>query len=256
LKIAANQIVDLFDGVIPSTYDEIITLQGIGPYTAGAILSIAYNQPYTAVDGNVLRVFARITGNKNNIKDPHTKKLIKETVEHVLPQTRIGDFNQALMEIGATVCKPNGSPDCEHCPLQKYCEAYQQNLTEVIPIKQVKSTRKTEQRTVVIVEYNNRFLIEKRPKKGLLASLYQFPNFEGKLALNDIKLVLKGIKTVKKLPSSKHIFSHLEWHMTGYHVLLHEPVEGLFVTALELQETYSIPPAFQTYKNIILGGTL
>lgn len=254
LKKAAIQVLQRFDGVLPQAIDDLQSLPGIGPYTSGAIASIAFNQPYTAVDGNVLRVFARITANKNNIKDPKTKHLIKETVEYLLPKNRVGDFNQALMEIGATICKPNGAPDCIHCPLQKYCEAYRQNLTDVIPIKQQKTKRKIKQLTVIIVEHNGRYLIEKRPEKGLLASLYQFPNFEGKLALNDIKLVLKGIKTVKKLRSSKHIFSHLEWHMTGYHVTLDTKIEGLFVTPEEIAKTYSIPTAFKAYKSYILGG--
>ncbi|QMS84606.1 A/G-specific adenine glycosylase [Candidatus Xianfuyuplasma coldseepsis] len=254
LKKAAIKIVNDYDGVIPQRVEELQSLPGIGPYTSGAIASIAFDQPYTAVDGNVLRVFARITANKNNIKDPKTKRLIKETVEYLLPESRVGDFNQALMEIGATVCKPNGAPDCTQCPLQKYCQAYHQNLTDVIPIKQQKTKRKIKNITVLVVKYNGRYLIEKRPEKGLLASLYQFPNFEGKLALNDIKLVLKGIKTVKKLKSSTHIFSHLEWHMTGYHVTLSEQIEGLFVTRKEMEETYSIPTAFKAFKSYILGG--
>lgn len=254
LKKAAVKIVQEFKGIIPHTIEELSSLSGIGPYTSGAIASIAFDQRYTAVDGNVLRVFARITANKNNIKDPSTKTLIKETVEYLLPQTRVGDFNQALMEIGATVCKPNGQPDCHKCPLQNYCEAYHQKLTDIIPVKQLKTKRKQKDLTVLIIEYNGTYLIEKRPEKGLLASLYQFPNYEGKLTLKDIKLVLKGIKTVKKLPASKHIFSHLEWHMIAYHITLERPIDGLFVSREEIQNKYSIPTAFKAYKNIILGG--
>jgi len=255
LKKAAQKIVDELNGVFPSSYDKMISLPGIGPYTAGAISSIAFNQPYTAVDGNVLRVFARITGTKTDIKDPHTKTLIKDTVKHLLPIKRVGDFNQALMEIGATVCRPNGKPDCFLCSVQSHCTAYQENLTEIIPMKQIKRKRRVEELTVLVIEYNNQYLIEKRPDKGLLASLYQFPNKTGKFTLNDIKLAFKGIKSIKKLPFSKHIFTHLEWHMVGYHIILEHPMKGLFVSKEDIRNTYSIPTAFRTYKQYLLGGS-
>jgi A/G-specific adenine glycosylase len=254
LKKAAQIMVDKYHANVPNMFEDLITLPGIGPYTAGAILSIAFDQQYTAVDGNVLRVFARITGNKNNIKDPKIKATIKNIVESLLPNKRVGDFNQALMEIGAIVCKPNGSPNCMVCPLQNYCQAFQQNITDIIPLKHTKKIKKIEEKTILIIEYNNRFMIEKRPDKGLLASLYQFPNIDKKLDGKDIKHAFNGVQSIKKLPASTHVFTHLKWKMIGYHVILSEPQKGLFVTIEELQRTYSIPTAFRVYKNYILGG--
>lgn len=257
LKKAAIQVEEQYNGILPCNQEDLESLVGIGSYTSGAILSIAFNQPFTAVDGNVLRVFARLTANPNNIKDPNTKKMIRSTVESLLPKNRVGDFNQALMEIGATVCKPNGKPDCLYCPLQTFCLANQKNLVEDIPIKQVKSIRRKEQRTVFVLKYNNKYIIEQRPDKGLLAGLYQFPNIEGHLNMTDVQRIYKDAFSIKQIASSKHIFSHIEWALVGYFIELQEPLDkGILVSAEDLLKTYSIPTAFQTYKKLILGGLL
>lgn len=257
LKKAAKMITDKFDSEIPTNQLDLESLPGIGSYTSGAILSIAFNQKYTAVDGNVLRVFARLTANTSNIKDPQTKKAIRSVVEELLPSKRVGDFNQALMEIGATVCKPNGAPDCIRCPLIQFCEGQQKNLLDIIPMKQVKATRRKEQRTVFVIKYNNQYLLEQRPEKGLLAGLYQFPNVEHHLSLEDVTLMFPNAKTVQKIASSKHIFSHIEWNMIGYFIEMNQPLETyVYSTIQEMESVYSIPTAFQTYKRLIIGGLL
>jgi A/G-specific adenine glycosylase len=254
LKQAAIQIVQDHHSVLPSNYDDLIALKGIGPYTVGAILSIAFNQPYTAVDGNVLRVFSRVLLEEGNIKEPLIKKRIKGTVEKLLPRERVGDFNQALMEIGATVCVPNGRPLCMICPLNSFCEAFKQQRQNEIPVKQPKKQRRIEKRTVFIIEQDHKFLIEKRPEEGLLAGLYQFPNMEGHLTIEDIKQEYPDA-VITKLPRAKHIFSHLEWHMVGYHVIDSEHHQnGEFVTLEGIKHTFSIPTAFKSFKNYILGG--
>ena len=151
LKRAAHLIVEKHESKLPSDYDELISLPGIGPYTAGAISSKAFGKRNTAVDGNVLRVFSRVFAIKDEIKDKTVKKNIKQKVEDLSPETRIGDFNQALMEIGATICKPNGKPLCMVCPLQPFCKAYQLDLTDVIPRKAKKAERKIIKKTVLIL---------------------------------------------------------------------------------------------------------
>jgi len=252
LKKAAQQVIHDFDGELPSNRTDLESLSGIGPYTAGAIRSIAFNQQDTAVDGNVLRVFARLTANQNDIKSPPVKREIRRLVASLLPEERVGDFNQALMEIGATVCLPNGKPLCMVCPLNSFCEAFQQGLTDTIPKKQKKTKRRIEKRTVLLLEHNGKFAIRQRPVDGLLGGLYEFPNVLGHLTKADV-LKQYPDSTISKLPKAKHVFSHLEWHMIGFHVLLDEQIEQFpFVSPEELYATYSVPTAFKTYKEALL----
>lgn len=232
LKKAAIKVVNEFDGVIPNTQNELESLPGIGPYTSGAILSIAYEKPYTAVDGNVLRVFSRVFGIKENIKDIKTKKAITKKVEELLPSKRIGDFNQALMEIGATVCLPSGKPKCERCPLHKKCVAKNDNLTDVIPHIERKIKRTTDNITVYIQTWDGLIAVERRPETGLLAGLYQFPNVLGKV--NN-----KG----EYSHSYTHVFTHKTWNVDVYSLEEYNP-NYIWVTMEELKNSYSIPTAF------------
>lgn len=250
MKKASIIIVKEYNGSLPRTYDQLIQLPGIGPYTAGAILSIAFNQPYTAVDGNVLRVFARITASKEDIKSPEVKQEIKRLVTDLLPHDRVGDFNQALMEIGALICLPNGKPYCLSCPLSSYCQAYQQDLTEQIPMKQKKAQRKEIDLTILLFKYDDRYSVEKRPEKGLLAGLYQIPNVEGHLTEVDLRNRYPFIKTISYLGEAKHIFTHLEWNMIGYELQLNSPLKEYdFLTMKDIKNRIAIPNAFQYYLN-------
>lgn len=257
LKKAAIQIVSKYNGEIPNNLVDLESLSGIGPYTSGAILSIAYQQPFTAVDGNVLRVFARLTENRNNIKDVNIKKEIKDLVQSFLPLKRVGDFNQGLMEIGATVCLPNGAPLCEVCPLQRFCKSFKNGSTLEIPIKQSKKARKMEHKTVLVIKSGEKYALEKRPNQGLLAGLYQFPLFEGHLAIEQIQSLLEETKYIQKISSSKHIFTHLEWDIEAYVVEMNDQIGSyIWVNTEDIKSTYSIPTAFQTYKKMILGGVI
>jgi len=215
LKKAAIDIVSNHNGMLPNEKKELESLSGIGSYTSGAILSIAFNKPYTAVDGNVLRVFARLLGIIENIKEPQIKETIKKEVETVLPNTRVGDFNQGLMEIGATVCLPNGKPICSVCPFNKYCVAYNKGLVDVIPAKQVKKKKKEEQVTVFVLKNKGKIAIERRPSTGLLAGLYQFPNEFGSFTKEDVMTKFKS-DSVKPLSNAKHVFTHIIWHLQAY----------------------------------------
>jgi A/G-specific adenine glycosylase len=253
LQKAAKIVVNQFHGVLPSTYEELIGLPGIGEYTAGAILSIAFNKTYTAVDGNVLRVFARILEIFEDIKDKQVKKEIKEHVASIIPTTRNGDFNQALMEIGAKICLPNGAPLCEICPLQSHCKSYQNKTTHLIPKKRKKKQVPTVQKTVLIIEQSDMFMIEQRPAKGLLASMYQFPLLQGHLSIDQVKEMYQTSE-VKPILSNKHVFTHKIWEMKGYHIKLHNRIDGLFVSYDELVQTYSIPSAFKAYVSYIGGN--
>jgi A/G-specific adenine glycosylase len=252
LKIAANQVMEFYNGELPKTKRDLESLKGIGPYTSGAIMSIAYEQRVAAVDGNVLRVFARVFGIKDDIKVKRTKSKIHDLVLDSLPSKRNGDYNQAIMELGATICKPNGKPKCDVCPLQGDCFAYNNHLEDVLPFQTKKTKRTIEYKTIVILKYQDKYGIRKRPNNGLLASLYEFTTLDDDYSIDDIKHQYQA--TVTKLGESKHVFTHKEWLMTGFLVELDHLIDGyLFVSKEELIDLYSIPTAFKKYKNIIIN---
>ena len=252
LKKAAITIMNEFGGQIPQNQKELESLSGIGPYTSGAVLSIAFNKKYTAVDGNVLRVFARILGIRENIKEPLIKKEIKDNVEKLLPMKRVGDFNQGLMEIGATVCLPNGAPTCSVCPFNNICVAYNKGLINEIPAKQQKKKKREEDITVFVIRYNDEFAIEQRPSSGLLAGLFQFPYIEGHKNHREVSALFPGAK-VQRIQDGKHIFSHIVWHQIGYEIKVDNKFDKyIWTSKSDIESTYSIPTAFKVYKKYIL----
>ena len=256
MQKAAIQVMEEYDGRIPEDFETLLSLKGIGRYTAGAIASIAYGIPKPAVDGNVLRVISRITGSYEDIMKQSVRKKIESALEQVIPTDAASDFNQGLIELGAIVCVPNGGPKCEQCPVKEYCIAHAENLTAEIPVKKKAKARKIEERTVLIFKDGKQIAIRKRPAKGLLAGLYEFPNLEGKFSMDEVteyskKIGLMPVR-IQELPEAKHIFSHIEWHMTGYEVTVDElektNEEGfLFIHPEQIKKEYSIPSAFEKY---------
>ncbi len=308
LKVAANQILEEYNGIMPSEYEDLITLKGIGSYTAGAISSIAFGKPVPAVDGNVLRVISRVTADDSDIMKQSVRKnmenhllalmndkndnLIKK--EQMISQQNIvipQIFNQALMELGAMVCVPNGAPHCEVCPWGELCEARKQNRISELPVKKKAKERRIEQKTVLIIKDGEQIALHKRPKKGLLAGLYELPNVEGYLSEEEVTTYLRkqGYEPVRiqKACDAKHVFSHVEWHMKGYVVFLqakeyerrtsnevacvHQQVANadcacplckdmqqntkdtnwIFVDVDETREHYAIPSAFVKYAEYL-----
>jgi len=251
---ASKIIVKQYDGILPSSKHLLEELPGIGPYTSGAISSIAFNQKETAVDGNVLRVFARLSANKNDIKDHSTKKEIKQMVYDVLPENRVGDFNQSLMELGATVCLPNGKPKCVFCPLMDICESFKQNLTSVIPVKQKKKAQRIEKITVLLIIKDKLVTIKKRPSTGLLASLYEYPNVDYHMTKDELALLYPNSEIVP-LPDAKHVFTHIIWRMKGFAIFVKDDdlyKDHIWATQDDIINTYTIPTAFKAYTKIIL----
>lgn len=256
MQKAAQQIMVDFHGEFPNTYEEILSLKGIGNYTAGAISAFAFGLPKPAVDGNVLRVVSRITGSREDIMKQSVRKAMERALEQVIPEDAASDFGQGLIELGAIVCVPNGEPKCAECPAAFACVARKQGLTAEIPVKKKAKARRIEKRTVLIFKDGEKLAIRKRPGKGLLAGLYEFPNEEGRLAQKEVTAYSKEIGLmpvrVKKLESAKHIFSHVEWHMTGYEVIVDElektnKKEFLFIHPEEIGQKYPLPSAFETY---------
>ena len=261
LKAAAQQIVEQHGGKMPSEYHDLIKLKGIGSYTAGAISSIAFGRPVPAVDGNVLRVIMRLLADDSDISEASVRKRVEEDLKPVMPKDRPGDFNQALMELGATVCLPNGAPKCAECPWKTFCRAGMEESWQQYPKKAVKKPRTVEYRTILVIRDGHRAVIRRRPNKGLLAGMYEFPSLLGKASLDEVKdwLSAQGVCAVRieKLPESKHIFTHKEWHMTGYMVLvdglepMHKDPSLMFVETQETEEKYPIPSAFSAYTGYL-----
>lgn len=266
LKAAANQIMEQYHGRIPEEYAQLLHLKGIGPYTAGAISSIAYGKSVPAVDGNVLRVISRVTADDSDIMKQsvrtHMEKVLHElmnTEENgVIPSV----FNQALMELGATVCLPNGTPCCQSCPWKEFCEARKQDRIMELPVKKKAKARRIEERTVLIVKDGQQLALHKRASKGLLAGMYELPNTEGYLSETEIIEYVRKMGymplRVQKACDAKHIFSHVEWHMKGYIVFLQAKEYGhdagnewIFVEPKETKDQYAIPSAFVKYADYL-----
>ncbi len=253
LKKAAQIMVEKYHGKMPTKYEEIVKLPGIGEYTAGAISSICFQEKVLALDANGLRVISRILASKKDILLPTTKKEITKKLQNILPP-EAGDFNEALMELGETVCLPNGTPLCEKCPLIPYCQAKQQNVTREIPVREKKKKRKQEERTIFLLQKEDKIAICKRKKTGLLAGMYEFPNVEGRLPKKQIKEILKGwnleVVTIQKIGQAVHIFSHIEWNMVAYQIQVRKS-NTIFqwVTKEQLEKEYALPSAFAKWKD-------
>lgn len=260
LKKAAIQIMEEYDGMMPGNYEELLKLAGIGSYTAGAVASIAFGQPVPAVDGNVLRVLSRLRTDDRDILEAGVKKSIEEELRGVIPKDRPGDFNQALMELGAMVCIPNGSPKCESCPWGELCQARIQNRITEYPKKAPKKPRSIEKKTVLVIRYGNLVALRRRPDRGLLAGLYEFPTMEGHCGEEQVITHLRqsGVVPLRisRLTEAKHIFTHKEWHMTGYSVRIDDLSgmgEYVFVEPEKIRDQYPVPSAFAAYMEQILG---
>ena len=257
LQKAAQVILSKHNGEIPADYQTLLTLPGIGSYTAGAIASIAFQIPEPAVDGNVLRVMKRIAGSFDVITKESVKKELTKDLREIIPKERPGDFNQAVMDLGAMICIPNGKPLCEKCPLMHLCAAFKQDIQMQIPVKAAKKPRKIEEKTILLIELDGKYAIAKRAKKGLLAGLWEFPNMEGKLTKGQLedKLHDMGIhsQSITELKEGKHIFSHVEWHMIGYHITALSKMNAendslIWVDKKQIYEEYSLPTAFEIYR--------
>ncbi len=260
MQKAAQQIMVEYGGEFPTEFEQIRGLTGIGNYTAGAIASFAFRIPKPAVDGNVLRVISRITGSYEDIMKASTRAKVEEELEAVIPKDASCDFNQGLIELGAIVCVPNGTPKCEECPLAHLCKAYKENLQEKLPVKSKAKARKIEKRTVFIFKDGENVALRKRPSKGLLAGLYELPNVEGELTQDEAleysrRIGLSPLR-IKPLGEAKHIFSHVEWQMTGYSIRVDELEKSctekmIFVHPEDVEKEFPIPAAFEKYAKYV-----
>ena len=258
LKKAAKIIYFEYDCVFPKSYEQIIELPGIGNYTAGAIASIAYQEKKAAVDGNVLRVVSRLLNSKDNIDDLKTKKMITEELEKIIPDES-GKFNQSLMELGAMICIPNGSPHCYDCPLQKYCLSLKNHTQKEIPVRKAKKKRRIVEKTYLVFRYRNEICLKKRDENGLLAGMYEFIAREGKYSKEEMIDFLdkKSIfyEYLVDMGDCKFKFTHIEWHMRAYIIELNLPIQRNreWVHISELDK-YVFPTAIEFYLEQVKKG--
>ena len=264
MQEAAQTVKKEYNGRLPEDYQTLLSLKGIGSYTAGAIASIAYGINVPAVDGNVLRVISRITESAEDISRQTVRKKIEQQLQEIMPEECPGDFNQALMELGAVVCIPNGKAKCGECPVASVCLAYRHDKVDSLPVKAPKKARMLEDRTVFIIQDGECTAIRKRPEKGLLAGLYELPNIQGHLKREEALLYVEKMGLdplyIEKLPPAKHIFSHIEWRMQAYRIKVSslkkaQDRELIFADKEQSGKQYAIPSAFGAYAKYIKEET-
>ena len=251
MKKAAQQIMERHNGIFPGKYADIIDLPGIGPYTAGAICSIAYDLPTPAVDGNVLRVISRLTDDDTPIDLPAYKSFVEKALAEIYPR-QAGAFTQGLMELGATICGPNRKPDCSSCPCRAFCLGYARGTADELPVKSAKRPRRVEDMTVFILSCDGRYALEKRGGSGLLAGLWQFPNTPGTLDIPETLQALNALglqtKDVLRQMDKKHIFTHVQWQMRGVCIEVAELTGGfVWLTREEIETQAALPTAFRQF---------
>lgn len=252
LQKAAQQIMEQHGGEYPRTYDEIRALAGIGDYTAGAVASICFDLPEPAVDGNVLRVYTRLFGDARCTDEPAVRREIRETLRGVYAGLagQRGLLTQALMELGATVCIPNGAPHCADCPMRELCAAHRTDTAAEYPVRKQKKARRIEEKTVYILQCGDCIAVRKRPAKGLLAGLWELPAVAGKLeaqaALDAAAQWQTGAAELRSVRQRVHIFTHIEWYMTCVHLLVTRMPDCFrWVTPQQLETETALPTAFK-----------
>lgn len=255
LQKAAKVIVSDFGGELPRTCASLKTLPGIGDYTAAAIASINFGEPVAAVDGNLLRVAARVSGCGEDIMDAKVRRLFRQKLDAAIDANHPGAYNQAMMDLGATVCLPNGAPKCEICPARTVCEAYKNGLTEVLPVRAKKKARRVEERTVLLLFQERKVALRKRPDTGLLASLWEFPSILGNLDESGVSLALAQMglsaESIAPAGSAKHIFTHIEWDMKGYFADVAGENDDLIWVDAAAFDALALPTAFKKYTALV-----
>lgn len=252
LHKTAKIIVAQYEGNFPETHEELLKLPGIGSYTAGAIASISFNLPVAAVDGNVLRVVSRITEDYRCIDEEKVKKEMGNQLAEVYPENQCGDFTQSLMELGATICLPNGAPLCNECPAMEICMANKNDTQIFLPVRKEKTARKTRELTVFVFVLQGKVALQKRTEKGVLEGLWELPNRDGMLEEDAVSLYLEELGTleyrIEKQKKAHHIFTHIRWDMVCYYIHCTHPFGSyIWAGSEELEKEYSVPTAFKKF---------
>lgn len=259
---AARQIMDQYGGEIPSSSSELRKLSGIGRYTSEAIASIAFGEPVPSVDGNLLRVFARRTEYGENIKSPQALRAAEAFYKERIPSARPGDYNQAVMDLGATICLPNGEPLCDQCPWTLHCSAHKHGTELCYPVVPAKKARTVSTHTVILLRFENQIYLEQRPETGLLSGMMGFPMLDGFCSREEMESRLRqtgaSCADIIALPPYRHIFSHREWNLHPYELICTDRISfdsvckewfpeitGICALLSHITDHYSFPAAFR-----------
>ena len=258
IRKTAIELVQNHQAKLPESFEELLKLKGIGEYTASAIASEAFGVKVPAVDGNVFRVFARLTGFREDIREAKSQEKLKVAVREVLPEKEIGDFNQGLIELGALICIPKGSPKCELCPVKEFCGSYRDNLQDEIPFRSKARKRTVQERTVFLIQCGDRFAVRKRDEGTLLEGLFEIPNREGFYTPEEGKSVVEEmgftVKDLHMIRDKKVVFTHIEWILQGYYFhVVEENNAFLFETKENLLKNYALASAFIGYLDLMEG---
>ena len=253
MQKAARIVCAQYGGALPADYDALRALPGIGDYTAGAIASIAFGIPAPAVDGNVLRVFARLYDDDADITQPAAKRLFTQRVLDQMPKDAPGPYNEALMELGALVCVP-GAPRCDACPLAGVCQGHAAGRQAQLPVKPAPKAKARVPVTVALVQSPAGLLLQRRPAKGLLAGLWQPAAWEGALTQQQLEAALRavGVQPVwgAPLPPARHVFTHKVWELGGWHASAAAcplPDGWAWAAPDQLAQVYPVPNAYAAY---------
>ena len=265
LQKAARAVTERFGGTIPADFDALLSLPGVGRYTAGAVASIAYGIPVPAVDGNVLRVMARLCDDDTDVMLPAAKTAAEQALAPHVPADAAGDFTQSLIELGALVCLP-GEPNCSGCPLRLVCRGLDAGHERTLPVRNAKKTRRVEELTVLLIlsgEGDGQTVcVRRRPDTGLLGGLWEFPHVGGHADADHVRALLEKegltVCSVAQLPAARHLFTHVEWRMTGYAVRIDSQTvrplwDGVWVSRELLFSDYTVPSAFSAYLACLAG---
>ncbi|HEX6922231.1 MAG TPA: A/G-specific adenine glycosylase [Bacillales bacterium] len=266
LQEGVREVHEKYEAKVPDNKKEISGLKGVGPYTAGAILSIAYGKAEPAVDGNVMRVMSRVLMVEDDIAKPKTRKLFEATVAELIPEGRTSEFNQGLMELGAVVCTPK-SPKCLLCPVQEHCRAFAEGRQDELPKKGKKKPPKVVPMAVAVLKNGDgKVLIHRRPQQGLLAGLWEFPGFEVSRDGNKKEQLTQQMKETygieadldKRLRNIQHVFTHLKWELAVYEGIVKQPIseqDNLKFVSVDELKAYPFPVSHQKIIAMIHEGT-
>ena len=267
LQKAARAVMERHGGLIPADFDALLALPGVGRYTAGAVASIAYGIPVPAVDGNVLRVLARLLGDDTDVLSAAAKTRAEQALAPHVPNEGAGDFTQSLIELGALICTPGEHPKCDDCPLRLLCVAEREGRQGELPVRLSKTMRRVEKRTVLVIRQrgsDGRVALRRRPTEGLLGGLYEFPCLPEWVGEADLRAHLAAlgltVERIAPLGEARHLFSHVEWKMQGYLVTV-APVgagdavsDWVWASYTELEEIYPLPSAYAAYRGACFDG--
>ena len=253
LKKAAVMVMENHGGQLPASVAELKKLPGIGEYTAGAVASIAFGLPEPAVDGNVLRVAARLLADDRDVLDPAVRRSVASLLRESYPAGPDAALvTEGLMELGETLCLPHGVPHCGDCPVRDLCRARISGLVEKLPVRGTLRIRRVEQRTVLLLRCGEKTALRRRSSKGLLAGMWEFPSWEGTLSVKDVLSLFPEALAVTPCGKSRHVFTHVEWQMAGYFVELPYPSDGfLWAGSEEIRQQFAVPSAFRAFLNLL-----